>query len=245
MEQLNSPVPPAVVRPPAPTRVGPSAAGAAVVKIALLTAALLLTGAGCGASSGTTSAPPPPATAGAPTPQSSDQGGEVPPARVGTPAASQRIRFVPSSIVLPGGSRAPVDPASTVDGLLAVPENVQRVGWWDGGAQAGDPFGALAIAGHVDSAKSGLGFFVRLQNIRVGETITLRDSGHQASYKVTSIRSVPQDALATGTFDQTGPHRLVLITCTGRYDRARGGYERNLVVTAMPVGLAKPVGSTG
>jgi LPXTG-site transpeptidase (sortase) family protein len=243
VEQLNSPVPPAVVRPPAPTRVGPSAVGAAVVKIALLTAALL-TGAGCGASSGTTSAPPPPATAGA-TPQSSDPGGEVPPARVGTPAASQRIRFVPSSIVLPGGSSAPVDPASTVDGLLAVPENVQRVGWWDGGAQAGDPFGALAIAGHVDSAKSGLGFFVRLQDIRVGETITLRDSGHQASYKVTSIRSVPQDALATGTFDQTGPHRLVLITCTGRYDRARGGYERNLVVTAMPVGLAKPVGSTG
>jgi LPXTG-site transpeptidase (sortase) family protein len=244
VEQLNSPVPSAVVRPPAPTRVGPSAVGAAVVKIALLTAALL-TGAGCGASSGTASAPPPRATAGAPTPQSSDQGGEVPPARVGTPAASQRIRFVPSSIVLPGGSRAPVDPASTVDGLLVVPENVQRVGWWDGGAQAGDPFGALAIAGHVDSAKSGLGFFVRLQNIRVGETITLRDSGHQASYKVTSIRSVPQDALATGTFDQTGPHRLVLITCTGRYDRARGGYERNLVVTAMHVGLAKPVGSTG
>ncbi len=180
-------------------------------------------------------------TAAVPTPGT----GEVPPARIGTPAATQRIRFIPSSIVLPGGSRAPVDPASTVDGLLAVPVNVQRVGWWDGGAQAGDPFGALVIAGHVDSREAGLGFFVRLQRMRVGETVVLRDSGHQATYKVTGIRSVPQDALVTGTFDQTGPHRLELITCTGRYDRARGGYERNLVVTAVPVGLAKPVGSTG
>jgi len=35
-----------------------------------------------------------------------------------------------------------VQPAETVDGLLKVPENVQHVGWWDGSAQAGEPFGA-------------------------------------------------------------------------------------------------------
>ena len=34
-------------------------------------------------------------------------------------------------------------------------------------------------------------------------------------------------------------HRLVLITCTGAYDASRGGYADNLVVTALPIGLAQ------
>jgi LPXTG-site transpeptidase (sortase) family protein len=165
----------------------------------------------------------------------------VPPARVGTPAASQRIRFVPDEVVLPGGARAPVVPASTAGGQLVVPEKVRRVGWWDGGAEAGDPFGSVVLAGHVDSAQDGIGFFVRLRRVRVGETVVLRGEGHAASYRVGSVRSVPKNALATesGAFDQHGPHRLVLITCTGAYDAARGGYEENLVVTAAAVGSAQ------
>lgn len=164
----------------------------------------------------------------------------VAPANVGTPAPSQRIRFVPTTIELPGAKRAPVDPASTVGGLLVVPENVQRVGWWDGGAEAGDPYGAMVIAGHVDSASTGLGFFVRLLKLRVGDHVSVSDPAYRATYNVISVRSIPKNALATGTFAQTGPHRLVLITCTGRYDRARGGYENNLVVTASPVTPVTP-----
>lgn len=163
------------------------------------------------------------------------------PGRVGTPAASQRIRFVPTELVLPSGSKASVEPAATVRGQLVVPEHVQRVGWWDGGAEAGDPFGSVVIAGHVDSATEGIGFFVRLSKVAPGEVVVLRGAGHSASYRVDSVTSVPKDALATesAAFDQTGDHRLVLITCTGAYDRARGGYEKNLVVSAMPIGLAK------
>lgn len=200
-----------------------------------MTGALLLAACG-GSAAGTSSAPS--GSAGGPS-ASAVVPGEPPPARVGTPAASQRIRFVPTSIELPGRVHAPVDPASTVGGLLVVPENVHRVGWWDGGAEAGDPFGALVIAGHVDGANQGLGFFVRLLRMRAGETVSLSGGGHHAAYKVVSVRSVAKNALATGTFDQTGPHRLVLITCTGAYDAARGGYERNLVVTAVPVGPAR------
>jgi hypothetical protein len=167
--------------------------------------------------------------------------GNVLPGRVGTPAASQRIRFVPTELVLPGGATAAVLPAKTVDGELAVPERVQQVGWWDGGAEAGDPFGSVVIAGHVDSAKEGIGFFVRLLKVRADDVVVLRGAGHSASYRVDSVTSVPKGALATasGAFEQTGDHRLVLITCTGAYDRARGGYEKNLVVSATPLGLAK------
>lgn len=166
----------------------------------------------------------------------------MPPARVGSPAPSQRIRFVPTSIELPGAQRAPVDPASTQsDGVLAVPENVSRVGWWDGGSEAGDPFGALVIAGHVDSKTEGLGFFAKLRQMRVGETVTVSNGSYRTSYRVTNVRAVQKNALVTGTFDQTGPHRLVLITCTGAYVHSKGGYQQNLVLTATP---ATPVTRT-
>jgi LPXTG-site transpeptidase (sortase) family protein len=164
------------------------------------------------------------------------------PGRVGTPAASQRVRFVPTEVVLPGGHRAPVLPASTVNGELRVPEHVQRVGWWDGGAEAGDPFGAVVLAGHVDSATEGIGFFVRLRQAKAGEIVILNGAGgHTAAYRIDSIVSVPKNALATSSdaFNQTGDHKLVLITCTGAYDRAKGGYEENLVVTAAATGLAR------
>ncbi|QNE20408.1 class F sortase [Kribbella qitaiheensis] len=148
---------------------------------------------------------------------------------------------MPTEVVLPGGHRAKVQPASTVSGKLVVPEHVQRVGWWDGGAEAGDPFGSVVLAGHVDSATEGIGFFVRLKQVKPGEVVVLQGSGHTARYRISSVMSVPKNALATtsGAFNQTGDHRLILITCTGSYDRSKGGYKENLVVTAATVGLAR------
>jgi LPXTG-site transpeptidase (sortase) family protein len=165
----------------------------------------------------------------------------APPGRLGTPAPSQRIRFVPQQVALPGGAKAPVLPATTVGDQLQVPAKGQRVGWWDGGADAGDPFGAVVLAGHVDTKTEGLGFFARLRRVTPGEVVVLRGSGHTASYQVKSVVSVPKNALATKSdaFDQTGDHRLVLITCTGTYDASRGGYEDNLVITATAIGLAQ------
>ncbi|HEY6810656.1 MAG TPA: class F sortase [Propionibacteriaceae bacterium] len=132
-------------------------------------------------------------------------------------------------------------PATTVDGVLKVPENVQHVGWWDGSAWAGEPFGSTVIAGHIDSATEGIGFFARLLTIKVGDTVTLRADSQRLKYRVTSVRKVAKKALATDgrALKQTGPHRLVLITCTGNYHRDRGGYDSNLVVVAKPQGLAR------
>jgi len=165
----------------------------------------------------------------------------VAPARQGRPAASQRIEFIPEQLVLPGHASAAVLPAVTVNGELKVPENVRHVGWWDGSAAAGEPFGATVIAGHVDSATEGIGFFARLLRIKVGDTITLRADSHSLKYRVTSVRKVAKKALATDSqaLNQTGRHRLVLITCTGAYHRDRGGYDSNLVVVGKPIGLAR------
>ncbi len=94
---------------------------------------------------------------------------------------------------------------------------------------------------HVDSATEGIGFFARLLRIKVGDTVTLRAGSHALTYRVTSVRKVAKEALATDSqaFKQTGSHRLVLITCTGNYHRDRGGYDSNLVVVAKPRGLAR------
>jgi LPXTG-site transpeptidase (sortase) family protein len=164
----------------------------------------------------------------------------VAPARQGRPAPSQRVEFIPKRLTLPGKASAEVLPATTVDGVLKVPENVQHVGWWDGSALAGEPFGSTVIAGHIDSATEGIGFFARLRRIKVGDTITLRADSHRLKYRVSSVRTVPKKALAADShaFKQTGPHRLVLITCTGSFHRDRGGYDSNLVVVGKPLGLA-------
>lgn len=55
------------------------------------------------------------------------------------------------------------------------------------------------------------------------------------------MKTVARKALATDSqaFKQTGPHRLVLITCTGDFHRDRGGYDSNLVVVGKPLGLAR------
>lgn len=134
-----------------------------------------------------------------------------------------------------------MEPAPTVNGVLEVPENVQHVGWWDGSAYAGDPFGSTVIAGHVDSASEGLGYFARLARITPGERLTVRSAKHQLRYRVTSVRTVKKRALDSDgqTFAQDGAARLVLITCGGQYRPGRGGYDSNLVITAEPLGLAR------
>ncbi len=97
------------------------------------------------------------------------------------------------------------------------------------------------IAGHVDSASEGLGYFARLRKVKVGDKITVRSGSHYLTFQVTSVQTVAKQALAADSraFDQSGSPRLVLITCTGNYRPDRGGYDSNLVVTAKPLGMAR------
>lgn len=192
-------------------------------------AALGLLLAGCAAATGP--APPPPAVSA-----SEGAASAPPPARQGREAPGARTTFVPTAVVLPDGSRAPVEPASTRDGVLEVPEQVDRVGWWDGSALVGDPYGSTVVAGHVDSAAQGLGVLAGLLSAVPGDVVTVEGEGGSARYRVSSVEAVPKEALATAgeALDQTGAHRLVLITCTGRFDPLRRSYHDNLVVTALP-----------
>ena len=66
-----------------------------------------------------------------------------------------------------------------------MPQNVRHLGWWDGGAYAGDPFGSTVIAGHVDSRTRASASSPGCSAPSVGEKITLRGDGHQAVYQIT------------------------------------------------------------
>jgi LPXTG-site transpeptidase (sortase) family protein len=162
------------------------------------------------------------------------------PARTGTPAASTRVRFVPTSVELPGHGSAPVVAERTVDGTLQIPEDISSIGWWDGSAFAGDPFGATVLAGHIDSRAKGFGFFATLLTLGRGDRITVSDGTRTLTYRVTMTQLIRKVALAADgrALSQHGDHRLVLITCSGRWNQEQRSYDSNLVVIAKPV----PVG---
>jgi LPXTG-site transpeptidase (sortase) family protein len=159
------------------------------------------------------------------------------PVRQGTVAKSTRVRFVPLQIELPSGHGAVVEPEQTVNGVLQIPADIDHVGWWDGSAHAGDPFGSTVIAGHVDSRLQGLGFFAELLLMGVGDVITLRSDSDALTYRVMSATLIDKEALASDNqaLDQRGPHRLVLITCSGQWHPEVHSYDSNLILIADPV----------
>jgi len=151
--------------------------------------------------------------------------------RVDRPNAPARIQ-VPSL-----GIDAPVE-AAGIDirqGVLAVPADIHETGWWADGAAPGDAKGSVVIAGHVDSAKAGVGAFFTLKSAHRGTVVEVTSAdGKKRSYKVTSVRVMAKAQLPTAIWSQAGPNHLVLVTCGGPFDAATRHYRDNVVVTAVP-----------
>jgi hypothetical protein len=161
----------------------------------------------------------------------------VPPANLARSLAAG-VSFRPLLMALPSGATAPVtDSGLHPDGALVIPDDPATVGWWDGGALAGDPYGSVVIAGHVDSARYGLGVMAQLKTLRAGQIVELRAGARRVRYRVASRRSVPQAELAAriDAFRQDIPARLVLITCGGSFDPVRHRYQDNLIIYAIPL----------
>lgn len=146
--------------------------------------------------------------------------------------------FEPTTLRVPAiGVSAPVVATQVgAGGALGIPEDPRQVGWWSGGAAPGAPYGTTLLAGHVDSATQGLGSLVDLSRAPIGATVTVAGAGGASqAYRVVARRSYPKATLPTRElFRQDVPARLLLITCGGRFDRATGHYERNVVVFAVP-----------
>jgi hypothetical protein len=163
--------------------------------------------------------------------------GAAPAAPVGHAYEVGSAAFRPTRLVLPGGRSARVSAVGLRrDGSLVIPDNPQTVGWWTGGSRARDPFGSIVVAGHVDSARRGIGVLAALPRIRAGQIVTLTAGRRTAKYVVVSGGLVPQAQLsrASGLFRRDGSPQLVLITCGGPFDPVRHRYADNYIVVARP-----------
>lgn len=143
----------------------------------------------------------------------------------------------PSSLSLPRlDVRAVVEPVGVAaDGQVEVPDDPREVGWYRYSPAPGSPRGSTVIVGHVDSEGRGLGVLVALNNVREGDRVRVRQrDGGVVAYRVSSRRTVgKRDLAASGVFRRDGTAVLTLITCAGPYRANQGGYQNNLIVTAV------------
>lgn len=123
----------------------------------------------------------------------------------------------------------------TRDGQMRLPRDPGRLGWYRYGPSPGQGAGSVVLAGHVDSATYGVGPLARLVELRPGDTVSvLTEAGRWRRYRVDSLERFDRQALPAAVFSRSGPERLRLVTCTGAYLPEQGGYQENLVVTAVP-----------
>ncbi|MCP3798711.1 class F sortase [Allokutzneria sp. A3M-2-11 16] len=142
----------------------------------------------------------------------------------------------PGTVRLPGGGTATlVRKEVGPDATLPVPEGVREATWW--GAGLGAANGAILLAGHVNF-RGAVGPFNELWKAEPGQDVTVSDSGSKVfRYKISEIVTLHKNELpdsAERLFSQQGPHRLVLVTCGGRWVGGDLGYNENRIVVATP-----------
>jgi hypothetical protein len=165
-------------------------------------------------------------------------GPEVP--RIGVEVAPQPdlpLPPLPTQLIIPSVRiNAAVAPTGVLaDGQVDVPKDAKAVGWYEYGVRPGWPVGSSVIVGHVDSRTQGRGAMYPLKGVQVGDPVSVvREDGSRLEYRIVSRESIDKGVLPTGElFSINGPERLTLITCGGAYIPAAGGYQENVVVTAV------------
>lgn len=122
------------------------------------------------------------------------------------------------------------------DGTVEIPDSVGQAGWYRYGPAPGAPAGSAVLIGHVDDRTGDLGAFAKLYGVRKGDDVTVtREDAPLVRYEVTAREVVDKDRLPEEVFRRHGRPVLTLVTCAPPYDRERGGYQRNLLVYAVPV----------
>ena len=160
----------------------------------------------------------------------------TPPAAQPDGGSKQHLRPARVRIPLLAVDRRPVPLRVLGDGSLAAPRRYRDVGWWKDGPLPGTR-GNAVVVGHVDS-ETGPAVFYGLASLQRGDQImvTRRDSV-TVQFAVRSVERFPLDHFpANRVYRRGGPPGLVLLTCGGKYDRAVGRYQDNVVVFASPSG---------
>jgi hypothetical protein len=146
---------------------------------------------------------------------------------------------VPVRLELPGaGITAPLDPVGVEpDGAMTLPEDVDRVGWYEFGPVPGATEGTVVLAGHVDDREQGAGALYALRTVEAGAEVRVTDAeGVVTRWQVVSRELIDKQAVPLASlFQRTGPPRLVLLTCGGDFLPELRSYRDNVVVVAEPL----------
>jgi Sortase domain len=133
------------------------------------------------------------------------------------------------------------------DGSLQTPPVDQPgLGGWYAGAKPdvdGDEIkpgarGSAVVAAHVDGVVNGKkgqpGLFFKLHELVAGDEVFIDQAdGGQLRFLVERVQQVDKDSFPTeAVYDADDVPRLVLITCSGTFDRAAGHYRSNWLVFA-------------
>jgi len=121
---------------------------------------------------------------------------------------------------------------SNADRVLVPPRNPGLAGWWSDGAAPGQPRGSVVVVGHT--VRAGGGVFDHIGTLHHGDTIQVEGSHATLAYRVQSVAVLSKDDLAREAekiFTQTGPGRLVVITCA---DWDGSSWRSNIVTIATP-----------
>ena len=118
-------------------------------------------------------------------------------------------------------------------GSVEVPAHWGRAGWYRNGPRPGE-HGAAVILGHVDSP-TGPAVFAGLAGLRHGARVLVtRADGSSVAFRVTRIEQRRRSSFPVqDVYWPTLRPELRLVTCGGRYDRDRGGYQSNVIVFAV------------
>jgi hypothetical protein len=121
-------------------------------------------------------------------------------------------------------------------GALVPPADGAVAGWYQDGPAPGD-VGPAVVTGHVDG-RGGPAVFYPLRDVVPGEPVFVeRADGSTVRFIVTAVARYPKDAFPTASvYGPTPGAELRLITCGGTFDRSRGSYRDNVVVSARLVG---------
>jgi sortase (surface protein transpeptidase) len=147
-------------------------------------------------------------------------------------SSSPPVRLRAPSVEL----NAPVDATGVRrDGLMQIPDDGRRAGWYRFGAAPGQGTGSVVLAGHVDTDQ-GLGAMAALRRVERGARIEVElGDGSVETYQVTGRRTISKNVLPTDRiFDRGGPERLTLLTCGGPWRSSEQSYRDNVVVVATP-----------
>lgn len=117
----------------------------------------------------------------------------------------------------------------TDKGEMAVPKDINDVGWFNLGPRPGEK-GSAVIAGHIDGVRGEPAVFAKLDKLKPGAILYIEDDkGATITFTVRESR-IYNPGYAEEVFSSGSGTHLNLVTCDGVWNGDKKSYTKRLVV---------------